>query len=255
MGFGIGRIWIGIVTAGVLAAHSAFAQEGSATDLKKEIQALTEAVKGMQKDLQDIKAVLPKGQPAPQQTVTLELGNNPAKGEGAAKVTLVEFTDYQCSFCARHFRDTLPQIEKEYIATGKIKYVLMDLPLEQIHPLALKGAEAANCAGEQGKYWEMHDRLFSNPQTLDAWSSHAQAVGLNVAQFEGCLGDGTQAAEVRSDATQARAAGISGTPGFALGFTDANSSKLTVVGVFTGAHPFASFKAQIDPLIEQAQTR
>ena len=149
----------------------------------------------------------------------------------------------------------MPQIEKEYIATGKIKYVLMDLPLESIHPLAFKGAEAANCAGEQGKYWEMHDRLFSNQQTLSAWNTHAQAVGLDAARFEACLASGRQAAEIRSDAAQSRAAGINGTPGFALGFTDASGSKLKVEGLFTGAHPFATFKAQIDRLIDQAPTR
>jgi protein-disulfide isomerase len=98
--------------------------------------------------------------------VVLNLKGDPFKGEKNAKVTLVEFSDYQCPFCARHVRATLPPLESEYIATGKIKYVFRNFPIASIHPLAFKAHEAANCSGEQDKYWEMHDRLFANSKAL-----------------------------------------------------------------------------------------
>lgn len=83
------------------------------------------------------------------------------KGDANAPVTIIEFTDYQCPFCSRHFEQTFGQIESEYIDTGKVKYVVRDFPLG-FHPNAQKAAEAAECAGDQGRYWEMHDQLFSN---------------------------------------------------------------------------------------------
>jgi protein-disulfide isomerase len=145
---------------------------------------------------------------------------------------------------------------KEYIETGKIKHVFLDFPLESIHKLAFKAAEAANCAGEQGKYWEMHDRLYSNQQALEPWTTHAQAVGLDVPKFEACLNGGGQAAEIRRDMAEAQKAGVTGTPAFFLSYTDPKSSKVTTEIRLTGSQPFANFKAAIDKLLaEQPKPR
>ena len=89
-----------------------------------------------------------------------------------------------------------------------------DMPLESIHKLAFKAAEAANCAGEQGKYWEMHGRLFANQQAFEPWAPHAEALGLDVARFETCLSTGKYADEIRRDMAQAATAGVTGTPAF-----------------------------------------
>lgn len=97
---------------------------------------------------------------------TVGVGNLPALGSNNAKVTMVEFSDYQCPFCERHFTQTEPQLKKEYVDTGKVKFYYRDFPLSQIHPGAQKGAEAARCAGDQGKYWEYHDSLFKNQQNI-----------------------------------------------------------------------------------------
>ena len=130
----------------------------------------------------------------------------------------------------------------------------MDLPLESIHKLAFKAAEAANCAGEQGKYWEMHDRLYENQKALEPWTEHAKAIGLDVPKFEECLNSGRQAAEIRKDMAEAAKAGMTGTPGFFLAYTDPKSSKVTTKVRITGAQPFANFKAAIDKLLaEQPQ--
>lgn len=97
---------------------------------------------------------------------TVGLGNIPALGNQNAPVTLVEFSDYQCPFCGAFYKGAEAQIKKEYVDTGKVKLVYRDYPLNSIHPGAQKGAEAARCAGDQGKYWEYHDAVFSNQDSI-----------------------------------------------------------------------------------------
>jgi protein-disulfide isomerase len=178
--------------------------------------------------------------------VVLTLDGDPIKGDRNARLVLVEFTDYQCPFCARHVRDTFPQLEADYIKTGKLRYVTREFPLESIHPQAFKAAEAALCAGDQGKYWEMHARLFANQRALgaDQLGAHAQAVGLDEAKFSQCLSGGTKAAKVRRDLADGAKAGVTGTPAFFLGVADGATVK--VVRVIKGAQPLASFKEAID---------
>jgi protein-disulfide isomerase len=118
--------------------------------------------------------------------------------------------------------------------------------MESIHKDAFKAAEAAHCAGEQGKFWEMHDRLFANQQALEPWKSHAEALGLDVARFEACLDSGRQAARIRAEMAEAQKAALTATPTFFLAYTDPKSSKVTTFVRLTGAVPFASFKAVID---------
>lgn len=137
--------------------------------------------------------------------------------------------------------------------TGKLKYVFMDLPLESIHKLAFKAAEAANCAGDQGKYWEMHDRLFANQKALEPWNGHAEAVGLDVATFEACLTSGKSAPEIRRDMAEAGKAATTGTPAFLIGRTDPKGSKMKILAVLRGAKTFPDFKAEIDRLLAEAE--
>jgi protein-disulfide isomerase len=254
----IDRLWkfvLGVGIATALAASSASAQQGPTTaDLKKDIDALQAAMLAIQKDLQDIKALLlnrAQAPAAPPASLVLDVGSHPFKGERTAALTLVEFSDYQCPFCARHVRETYPQIVKEYIETGKVKHVFMDYPLESIHPHAFKAAEAARCAGDQNKYWEMHDRLFANQKTIDAWTDHAKAVGLDVAKFESCVQSGKFAGDIRKDMAVAQGAGLNGTPAFFLAATDPASTKVKTLRAFKGASPFPAFKAQIDALLAE----
>ena len=98
--------------------------------------------------------------------VEVGVGDLPGLGSSDAKVTLVEFSDYQCPFCGRHFTATEGQLKKDYIDSGKVKFYYRDYPLSQIHPGAQKGAEAARCAGDQNKYWQYHDLIFQNQQNI-----------------------------------------------------------------------------------------
>ena len=248
------RLSAALVAACICPIQMASAQQAQSTaELKKDIDSLKTSLTAIQKDLQDIKALLqsrPQGAPAQGPgSVVLDLGGRPVRGSAKAKLTLVEFSDYQCPFCERHTRETSPQIAKEYIETGKVRQVFMDFPLESIHKNAFKGAEAARCAGEQGKYWEMHDELFSNQKTLTEWTAHAQAVGLKVEQFDSCLANGKFDSEIRKDMAQGQAGGITGTPGFFLALTDPTSAKVKTVRFISGAQPYAAFKAQIDALL------
>lgn len=167
-------------------------------------------------------------------------------GDTNAKVTVIEFTDYQCPFCGRHFTQTFGQIKKNYVDTGKVKYVVRDFPLS-FHQHAQKTAEATECADDQGKFWEMHDLLFtkqsewSNTADLDATlTQYARDLKLNVGNFTDCLSSGKYTAEVQADFTAGSQAGIDGTPGFWIVGPDGTGKQVS------GAQPFAAFSAAID---------
>jgi protein-disulfide isomerase len=223
--------------------------------LVNEIKALKEGQQAIQKEIQEIKSGLraeqePPAPPAFKETV-MSIEGSPFMGNRDAKLTIVEFSDYQCPFCSRHVHETMPQIEKEYIKTGKLKYVFRNFPLP-FHPQASKAAEAAHCAGDQGKFWEMHDRLYANQNALNEnnFSEHAKALGLDLKQFQDCLSSGKHAQEIRTDFEDGEKAGITGTPSFLLGFTEANGARVKVVKMIVGAEPYTDFKETIDSLLE-----
>lgn len=117
----------------------------------------------------------------------------------------------------------------------------------KIHKLAFNAAMASHCAGEQGKFWEMHDRLFQNQQALEPWSHHAEAIGLDVAEFKACMSSGKYAGRIRRDMYVAQQIGATGTPSFVLAITDPeNPLKVKGVAFIRGAQPFSTFRSQID---------
>jgi protein-disulfide isomerase len=149
----------------------------------------------------------------------------------------------------------LPQIDSEYIRTGKLKYVVRDFPLESIHKDAFKAAEAAHCAGDQGHYWEMHARLFANQRALGPKElpQHAQGLGLDVPKFQQCLESGKHSARIRKDLEDGQKAGVTGTPAFFLGVTVPNDPTVKVIRVLKGAQPYASFKSAIESLLSSIE--
>ena len=146
---------------------------------------------------------------------------------------------------------TLPQIQRDYIKTGKVKYVFRDLPLESIHKQAFKAHEAANCAQDQGKYWEMHNQLFANQKKLRRkdLSAYAKDIGLNLSVFESCLDSGKHVKRIRKDIASAVDVGIRGTPTFLLGYTESDPSKAKAVRMLRGAQPYRQFKQAFDQLL------
>lgn len=168
--------------------------------------------------------------------VQVSADDDPVEGPNNAKVTIIEFSDFQCPFCGRFYQQTLPQIEEQYIKTGKIKLVFRDFPLS-FHQYAQKASEASECADEQGKFWEYHDKLFENQQALDVASLKQYAIdlGLDTEKFNSCLDNGEMTAEVQKDFQDGQSYGVSGTPTFFI-----NGQKIV------GAQPFSTFKRVID---------
>jgi len=159
------------------------------------------------------------------------------RGNKNAKVTIVEFSDYQCPFCSR-FHDTMKQVMAKY--PNQVRWVFKHFPLDSIHPYARKAAEAAECAGEQNKFWEYSDAIYANQTSLNTeyLSTAAKNVGLNVKKFETCLSDGKTTAKVNADFQQGQGAGVRGTPG---SFINGQS--------IPGAVPFEQIEGMIKPLL------
>jgi protein-disulfide isomerase len=191
------------------------------------------------------------GAPADPEDLFFRVDGRPAKGRAAAPITIIEFSDYQCPFCARYTRETLPQVLRDYVETGEVRYVFMNFPLEALHKDALGAAQAATCAGDQGRYWEMHDRLFTNQDALAApqLAAHAAALGLDGPAFARCLDTHRHLEAIRREMAEGERAGVRGTPSFFVGVT-AGGDGVTVkaVKMITGAQPYATFKEAIEGL-------
>lgn len=179
-----------------------------------------------------------QNQPSPQQSprASVSADNDPVKGLGGAPVTIIEFSDFECPYCARFFEQTLSQIEEKYIKTGKVKLVFRDFPLP-FHRNAQKAHQAAECADEQDKFWEYHDLLFENYQSLseENLKNYAESIGLNMTEFNECLNSEKMLSEVQKDLNDGSQYGVSGTPTFFI-----NGIKLV------GAQPYSAFEQIIE---------
>jgi len=228
-------------------------------ELKKEIESLKIIQTEILKELLEIKKLLAARPSANSDTqpreIIIDTEGAPSKGNKTARFTLIEFSDYQCPFCSRYVRDTLPLIERDYIKTNKIKYVFRDFPLESLHPNALLASEAAACAREQGKYWEMHDWLFSSPSALNAkdMTTHAQSIGINPASFQQCLDSSKYREPIRKGMDEAAGIGVNGTPTFFVAQSLPNSSKVKVIRALRGAPAYANFKEVLDTILASGQ--
>jgi protein-disulfide isomerase len=234
-------------------------QGGSELDaIRQELRALREGQAAIRKELERLRgaaSAAPDARPAEPESALVTVEGAPFRGDEHATLTLVEFSDFQCPFCARHVRETLPQLDRDYIRTGKLKYVVRDFPLESIHAQALKGHEAARCAGEQGRYWEMHGRLFGSQRALAPGdlAGHGQALGLDAPRFQECLDSGRHAPAIRQDVADGQRVGVTGTPTFFLGYTRPGEPTVRGVKMLRGARPYASFKEAIETLLAARQ--
>jgi len=228
---------------------------GCAESIRQEPDALLrQDIDVLRKDVDELKKLLEPKKARPPEPVAkavegvLEIGNAPVKGNPDAKITVMEFSDYQCPFCKRYADATFSKIDQEYISTGKIRYVFRDFPLA-MHKQANKAAEAAHCAAEQGKYWEMHDRLFANQQALSDKEllAHGRTLGLKGKAFKSCLNSGKYAEQIETDIAEGKKLGISGTPSVLLGISD--GKRIKNIKILRGAHPFATFKQEIEKLM------
>ena len=214
-----------------------------------EIEALRREIAALKEDLANLRETL--GRPRP----IVALDGAPRKGNADSQVVLLEYSDYECPFCIRHFRETMPLIEKNYIATGKILYVFRDYPIDQLHPQAVKAHEAAQCGAEQDKYWPMHTALFGVPaqHSPEGLEATATKVGLDLTKFRECIASGRTTAGIRKTAQDATSFGAQGTPAFFIGLLDKETNSVRVTRALSGALPFAQFAQAIEAAIEQAK--
>jgi len=172
------------------------------------------------------------------------------RGQANAPVTLIEYSDFTCGYCVKFFRETWPRILARYVDTGKVKFLYRDYPRADQGP-GLDGAVAARCAGVQGKYWPMHDRLFAEGGRLDQTVilRHAAAIGLTQATFERCLKEKSHVAAIFGDREEANRWGFHGTPGFILMRTASGPTEKEPAIAIPGAFPFEMFAEEIDRLL------
>lgn len=240
-------------------------QDAEIEALKREVAALKAQQATMMRELQAIKSLLqqlarPQQAPGPPEVPgligsSIPLEGEPTMGEQSAKVTIVEVSDYHCPFCRRSAQQTFPQIVSEYVKSGKAQYAFVDYPIAQLHPDAFRSHEAAACAADQGKFWEMHTSLWTTTPLRDAASLTAKAgsLGLDTAAFKACMDSGKHSAAIRDSVSRMERLGISGTPMTVVGLTPAPGQPMTIVKYIYGAMPYSAFKSAIDEVLAQAR--
>lgn len=227
------KMLLGIVAASIVAAFLAGYSLGDRPAEPSNIITITDAV-----------PVQVRPQPSP---VFVSIDDDPMKGSPDAKVTIIEFSDFQCPFCARFYKETLPLIERDYINTGKVNFVYRDMPLD-IHANAIPAHKAAECAHVQGLFWQYHDVLFDR---MDEWAelsmpdlekrliSYSEELGLD-SSFAACMKSADIDREVQKDYRQATGYGATSTPTFFIGNDESGYTKLA------GAKPYVEFRQIID---------
>ena len=177
---------------------------------------------------------------------SVNLDDSPTLGSDTAKIGIVEFSDYECPYCRTSQTQLLPQIKKEYIDTGVVRYVHKDFPLVSIHPQAAPAAIAAQCAHAQGRFWDMHQALFANPLRDALYPELARKLKLDEQKFSACLKDTAPRQAIYRDVQEARRLGISGTPSFVVGRIEGN--KLIAMGISKGMPSFEAIIQQVEVL-------
>jgi protein-disulfide isomerase len=178
------------------------------------------------------------------------------KGNMDAPLILIEFSDFECPFCNRFMQETLPKLERDFVSTGKVRYALRNFPLERIHPSSLSAAQAAECAGHQGRFWEMRSLLYANQGGLQTFietlvsQDHPTALGLQATAFRDCLAESDESA-IRADIDEGSRLGVVSTPTFLVGERGLDG-EVSVLGRIRGALPYAVFSDALNGLLQSA---
>ena len=194
----------------------------------------------------------PQARSIPVLTSPLLLQGEPALGDPSAPLTIVEFSDFECSYCRRFHEKVMPKLKHKYIATGLVRFVHKDLPLP-FHPHALPAAAAARCAGEQNRYWDTYDALFEQQNCLSCKGvlSIAAEEELNTTALEACMESEATVTAVNSNRSEASLHNISATPTFVIGPT--KSDETLEGSVIEGALPWKTFQSSIDQALQDLE--
>jgi len=232
--------------------------------LKEEVEVLQKGQEDIQKDLAEITKLLKDGAKAaparaakaPFEPKDLVVGDSAFMGSDDATVTIFSYSDYQCPYCRRHATTVMPQIIKEYVDSGKVRMVMREYPIQTIHPRAFAAAQAAACAGQQGKYFEMHDMIFANQKALsdDDLKAHSQSLQLDTAAWDACFANEETIKQINAEIAEAQGMGVTGTPSFVVGLTDPDDSNaVRVTKYIRGAQAFPAFQSAFDELLKTAK--
>lgn len=191
--------------------------------------------------------------PVTQASAGSVLDDGRIRGRADAPITLIEYSDFTCGYCVKFFKETLPRLQAKYIDTGKVRFVYRDYPRAD-QGVAVDAAVAARCAGAQGRYWPMHDRLFSGGGRLDSGSfkGYAKVMGLDQAAFAKCFDERQHLEAIFQDRQEANRWGFHGTPGFILIRTVGGPTEKEPAIAIPGAFPFEEFAEEIDRMLATA---
>jgi len=201
------------------------------------------------RNVEDVLGTTENKQATKPQTVLVSLDDDPVLGNPNAPITIVEFSDFQCPFCAKFHTQTLPLINENYIKSGKVNFVYRDFPIQSSHPNAMPAALASECADDQEKFWEYHNMIFENqnmwnnlntPDAINTFKEYATKLGLDSTEFDSCLSSAKYLQEVNKDLQEGQSYGVTGTPGFFVGNEKIGFTKVI------GAQSFSAFQKILD---------
>ncbi len=215
--------------------------------LQKEITAL-KASSARTETL--LAAISKRLNPLPQ-TAWVGIDDDPMLGKKDAPVTIIEFSEFQCPYCARFASNTFPEIRKKYIDSGKVRFIFRNYPLA-FHKNAAQAAEAGACAADQGMFWDLHDLLFQHHDTLtqDNLKRYGKEAGLFMDDYLFCLESGKNTVEIQKDIQDGKRAGVTGTPSFFIGLTRKDDRIRGTI--LRGSKPFTAFRSVIEEKLKEA---
>jgi protein-disulfide isomerase len=192
----------------------------------------------------------------PVPSIPLSLEGAWTRGSSAAPLGILIYSDFACPYCRSLARDTLPSLLRNYVDTGRVKLAFRHLPLRSIHPDAVLIAEAVECAGIQGRFWEMHDQLFSIDGKLgpDALRLNAGVLRLDGPAFDLCMSETATRSRIESDVTSASLLHVGTTPTLLLGKMTADG-RLAVMEIVSGAQPYSTLSGSLDRMARRVDTK
>jgi protein-disulfide isomerase len=225
--------------------------------LQQQIDELKKGQEGLLKEVEEIKQLLQQrpgraefaAKTAAPTVSSVNVHGEPFRGDQAARVAIMEFSDFDCSFCGKYARETYPRLDQDYVKPGKVRYFFRDLPGPGETNAFVK-ARAARCAGDQAKFWEMHDLLFAT-QAAPAGdlAPLGQTLGLDLARFNECLASEKYAENIERSVAGARRMGIMGTPAFIIGILTEDGNFIRVTKLLVGAQTYDDLKSVLDELL------
>jgi protein-disulfide isomerase len=231
---------------------------GSELDqLRRDLRDLRESQETLLKELEELKSTCQREVQDPpavkNKDVSVNIAGLRSMGSSQAPVVVMAFSGFECSHCAKFALETEPQIKQGYVASGKVRYLFCDFVLET-QKNGNFGALAAHCAGDQDKFWEMHDLIFANNGTVPSHKimSYARQLNLDEAGFQQCLEMGLHKETVKRSVTLGKTLGITGTPTFVIAVPNGKPDEVRVVRMLRGNVSYEAFKEAIDALLDRA---